>query len=353
MNKIDIDRIIKTAIDYINGGYSKTFGQVALELYDLHREMNPVYAKYDKGPLTDWREIPLMPISEFKKGNVGIDLSDFIPFPGVEFLSSGTTQRDKSKHRMYDTEAYRASIAKNFFETVTYTSVPSYRVILLTSELENNSLYYMMCYVSELHDVNGIRELFPHLKDPEKVKLLLESLKEEETDVILFGTSLAFYDLMETIENIGAEAIQLSDCSLVIETGGWKGRDIKMTPDELTTKVQQFFDINNSEDSCMLREYSMSELSSQLWSWDRPESRYYAPRWLNYRLVDPLSQTEVERGETGIIAFVDLANVWSCPFILTEDMGHLYTDGELVLEGRAPNAPEKGCSLTYVASMDS
>ena len=121
MTKNEVDRIIADAIWYIkNPLHKEKFGPIALGLYDLHRELNPVYKKYDKGPLTDWREIPLMPISEFKHNDVGLVMSDRMPFPGVEFHSSGTTQGDKSKHRMYDTEAYRAAIAHGFQKEITY-----------------------------------------------------------------------------------------------------------------------------------------------------------------------------------------------------------------------------------------
>ena len=355
MTKNEIDRIIADAVEYIrNPLHKEKFGTIALGLYDLHRELNPVYKKYDKGPLTDWREIPLMPISEFKRSDVGLIMSDRMPFPGVEFHSSGTTQGDKSKHRMYDTEAYRAAIAHGFQTEITYTPFPKYRVILLSPNLPNSSLFYMMSLFSELYDPRGIREQFEGMTDPERVKSFIElDLAKEEEPVLLFGTSLAFYDLMKTISSHNIQPIKLPVGSLMIETGGWKGRDIKMTPQELTSLVSEFFSIPLQE---CIREYSMSEMSSQLWAWGNEKKvKYHAPEWMKVRLVDPLSQTEVPKGETGIISFVDLANVWSCPFVLTEDIGHFdnsHIGDILILEGRAPNAPEKGCSLTYAQAMD-
>ena len=357
MTKNEIDRIIAEAIWYIkNPLHKEKFGPIALGLYDLHRELNPVYKKYDKGPLTDWREIPLMPISEFKHNDVGLVMSDRMPFPGVEFHSSGTTQGDKSKHRMYDTEAYRAAIAHGFQKEITYTPFPKYRVVLLTPKLPNSSLYYMMSLFSELYDPRGIREQFEGMTDPERVKSFIElDLAKEEEPVLLFGTSLAFYDLMTTINDYALAPFELPIGSMIIETGGWKGRDIKLTASQLTARVSDFFQIGLQ--NC-IREYSMSEISSQLWAWGNESvPTYYAPEWMNVRMVDPLSQTEMPLGESGIISFVDLANVWSCPFILTEDMGHAIpiTGGpqKIVLEGRAVNAPEKGCSLTYAQAMDS
>ena len=354
MNNNEVDKIISSAIELIKSPHvdfgGKNFNQIALDLYDLHRELNPVYKKYEIGPLTDWRTIPLMPIGEFKKSDVGITLSDRMPFPGVEFHSSGTTQGDKSKHRMYDTEAYRASIANSFSFLVDEITPPTHRVVLLTPKLPNSSLYYMMSYVSELKDYRGIREEFDGMNDPERVKALIESLSQEEEPVLLFGTSLAFYDLKVTIESLGLEPIQLLYNSIIIETGGWKGRDIKLTPNELTQWIIDYFGIMKLD---ALREYSMSEISSQLYSWENANPPTYSfTEWLSVRCVDPLTQTEVKYGESGVIAFVDLANVWSCPFILTEDIGHM-KKGMLVLEGRAVSAPEKGCSLTYAQAMGS
>ena len=352
MESNKVNQIISSAVEYIKEPHFglQGFGKVALDLYDLHRELNPVYSKYDKGPLKDWREIPLMPIGEFKKGDVGITLSERMPFPGVEFHSSGTTAKDKSKHRMFDTEAYRASIANCFDFFVTEITPPTHRVILLTPKLANSSLYYMMSYISEMKDSRGFREEFDGMTDPQRVRDFIEELKNEDEPVLLFGTSLAFYDLKTTIEGLGLDKVELPINSLFIETGGWKGRDIKLTPSELTNWIADYFYIPKIS---AIREYSMSEISSQMYSWENEEPvKYSFPEWLAVRCVDPLTQTEVGDGESGIISFVDLANVWSCPFILTEDVGH-FEDGVLVLEGRAINAPEKGCSLTYAEAMGS
>jgi len=354
MDNNEINRIIKDATEYVrNPLHVEKFGEIALGLYDLHRELNPVYKKYDKGPLTDWREIPLMPIGEFKRGDVGLIMSDRMPFPGVEFHSSGTTQGDKSKHRMYDTEAYRAAIACGFRDQVSNIPIPSYRLVLLTPRLPNSSLYYMMSYLSELHDFRGVREEFDGMINASRVQELLTSLTDETEPVIIFGTSLAFYDLIKTISSNGLPPVTLPKGSMMIETGGWKGRDITITPQQLTSMVKDQFGLPVED---LVREYSMSEISSQLYAWGNTNPPLYsAPEHLKVRLVDPLSQTEVEWGQSGIISFVDIANVWSCPFILTEDLGHLVDmDGfeKLVLEGRAVNAPEKGCSLTYAQAMD-
>lgn len=358
MDSKSVDQVIKRVQEYITPTplfeIDVEFNDIALELYDLHREHNPVYKKYDIGPLDDWRRIPLMPISEFKNGEVGLVMSDRMPFPGVEFHSSGTTVGDKSKHRMYDTETYRKSILLGYSSIVEKVDAPTFRVVILSPTLAHSSLFYMMSYLSDQLDYRGVREQFYEFGDRKLLESWLEDLKQEEHPVILFGTSLAFYDLHEVVRNL--ESVKLPLGSMMIETGGWKGRDIRITPEELTKNIGTFFNIPSTS---RVREYSMSEMSSQLYAWDEGKANYYhRPYWLDVRTVDPLTQTEVKAGEEGIIAFVDLANVWSCPFILTEDVGILYNNEygfpTLELKGRAVSAPEKGCSLTYAqaAALD-
>ena len=343
------------APDIKDGTMESEFNSTALALYDLHRKYNPTYTKYDIGELEDWREIPLMPISEYKYSNVGIEVEGAMPFPGVEFHSSGTTVGDKSKHRMYSTQTYRLSILKGLGTMLLDSVGPQYRVILLSPSLPNSSLFYMMEYVADQLDYRGVREQFYDFNDRPKLLEWLEDLKQEDHPVVLFGTSLAFYDLMQNFKEVeGLESIKLPESSLLIETGGWKGRDIKITPESLSEAAGKFFGIPEWN---LVREYSMSELSSQLYCWNSPQGAYYHnPDWMEVRIVDPLTQKEVNYGESGIIGFIDLANVWSCPFVLTEDIGQL-TQGPwnvplLKLEGRAINAPEKGCSLTYAQATE-
>jgi hypothetical protein len=361
MQSKEINQVVEKVESFIqnprldDGVYNEEFNEVALALYDLHRKYNPVYAKYNIGELDDWNKIPLMPISEYKFSDVGLEIEGSMPFPGVEFHSSGTTIGDKSKHRMFSTQTYRLAILKGLGGMILDSMAPQYRVVLLSPTLPNSSLYYMMQYITDQLDYRGLREQWYEFDNQELVREQIESLRGEDHPVILFGTSLAFYDLMQTLKGLdGLEDLKLPEGSILIETGGWKGRDIKIAPEALTEATGKFFGIPEWN---LIREYSMSELSSQLYCWNSLEGpNYHNPHWMGVKLVEPLTQRPVDYKESGIIGFVDLANVWSCPFVLTEDMGHfkesLWGDSVLVLEGRATNAPEKGCSLTYAQAMD-
>jgi hypothetical protein len=292
-----------------------------------------------------------MPIGEFKKNTVGLQIDSEMPFPGVVFKSSGTTGEVRSMHYMRDTEHYRAAMLDGFENHWGVKASPQYRVIALTPPMENSSLYYMMQYAGEVLDQRGQVELFSDMTDPDRVLEFLTELSEpQEYPVFLFGTSLAFYDFYQSVLKINRPVIRLPEQSRLIETGGWKGRDIKMTPEALTMSISNVF--FGSSEHQTLREYSMSEMSSQLYMQSQLATAYSFPGYLGVRTVDPLSQEDVGEGAEGIIGFVDLANVWSCPFVLTEDLGVLY-DGTLELLGRAVSAPEKGCSLSYVEAVGS
>jgi len=350
VNKTQLNRTLSIAKSFIEGNQDWTFDEVAVALYELHREYNPAYARYatvEPKDIKTWRDIPLMPIGEFKSTRVGLELGSQMPNPGVIFKSSGTTSDSRSIHHMLDTEHYRAAIARGVAENWLGGKSPGplYRVIALTPPLQNSSLFYMMQYLGEILDYCGSIEVFSNTTDREGIAEFLENLKQEqEYPVFLFGTSLAFYDFYQNSPE-ELPSLELPEGSLLIETGGWKGRDIQMTHLELTESIAAVFGLEKHQ---TLREYSMSEMSSQLYQKSQVETCYYAPEYLGVRTLDPLSQKDVDEG---IIGFVDLANVWSCPFVLTEDMGVLYNDGGLQLLGRVVSAPEKGCSLSYAEAM--
>jgi hypothetical protein len=186
--------------------------------------------------------------------------------------------------------------------------------------------------------------------------------QELTVPVVLFATSLAYYDFVTTFDKIQEaypKGVILPLGSKVIETGGWKGRKVELTSAQLSLRLCEIFGLNS-----VIREYSMSELSSQMYTELKKEIleysvkndtkeivEYFSMPWLKYRVIDPLTLEDVPAGESGVIAFYDLANVWSCPFILTEDQGRIGPKGGLILEGRVMGSDEKGCSLSYVESV--
>jgi len=359
--------LVKKSIDRGSGLSEEEFERVAISLYELHARDNPSYVGLDK-PVSTWTEIPLLPISKFKTDRVQLQIETELPFPGVEFRSSGTTQSSKSRHLMRDTEMYKFSIAKSFPELVLGedTWVPWINFLAVSPVLESSSLYYMMEYLADsFHGKIYNGSLLDKVSVYDfLIGLLPDSKHEQEitTPVVLLSTSLAYYDLTKAYEKIESsfpEGVVLPLGSGVIETGGWKGRSVDMSSATLSLKLCGMFGLSK-----VMREYSMSELSSQMYAelslphltWASRENQkevaeYFSMPWLKYRVLDPISMKDVPPGESGVVAFYDLANVWSCPFILTEDQGRIGPRGGLVLEGRVADSDEKGCSLTYVESV--
>jgi len=192
--------------------------------------------------------------------------------------------------------------------------------------------------------------VFTGLNDTQKISKWLLDLNNailytESRDLIVFGTTLALVDMSESLAEVTRESV------IVIETGGMKGRDFGiLTAADLTKKIAKKF--NNTH--MTFREYGMSEMSSQLYGrvYGNEPVKYKAPPWLRYRVVDIVTGEGLPNGEEGIIQFYDLANVYSCGFIQTEDVGVINSDSSLTLNGRARGAVEKGCSISFSQAME-
>jgi hypothetical protein len=166
--------------------------------------------------------------------------------------------------------------------------------------------------------------------------------------VLVLGTSFAFVHL---IDGGAGRNLKLPSGSRVMQTGGFKGRSREVRPDELRKTISVMFGVPESH---VVSEYGMTELSSQLYEGtlsaalgfyaETTHGFYFAPPWLNVSTVDPVSLLPLPRGETGLLRFVDLANVDSCVAIQTMDLGRVSEAG-VELFGRAPGAMLRGCSL--------
>jgi hypothetical protein len=327
-------------VDLIQEGQiEKEFNDYAIRLYNLQRKSS-VYGKLADRDVSSWEEIPCLPISVYKHATV-------ISFPELEldnvvacFRSSGTTQSNRSSHYMFDLEPYSAASTKGYVDAV-HPVWQGSNTYGLSAPLNpyDSSLVSMMSFVVNKwiqtdfsqEEIAGLREELEHSSGYESS---------------LFGTTIALYD----VSLMGFEPLR--DCELtVVETGGMKGRDFGvLTSHDLSMRIRDSF-----RPKKMLREYGMSELSSQLYGEvlvDTDVVEYKAVPWMKYRIVDPVSGEEVKRGEEGIIQFYDLANVWSCGFVQTEDMGRITDDEGLILLGRAQGAAEKGCSMTFAQVME-
>ena len=301
----------------------------ALEIFHYQKENNSVYGNYvrllGKENPTSLEEIPFLPIEFYKTEKI---LS--APETGNEtlFLSSGTGLVGRSRHLVHDIKLYEQS----FFGAYRLLfGNPKNQVILalLPNYVEqgNSSLVYMVKTLIEATENTLSGFLLNELDEVEnRYQEALHSGKE----IVIFGVSYALLDLAE-------KGVQLPKARIV-ETGGMKGRRKELTKSELHQELKKGLGV-----SYVSSEYGMTELLSQAYSLENEV--FLSPPWLRILIrdvYDPFSY--VENGKSGGINVIDLANVYSCSFIQTQDMGKRTPDG-FKIEGRIDLADIRGCNL--------
>lgn len=285
------------------------------------------YLKIDPERVNAINEIPFLPIEMFKNHrilnkNISADLY---------FQSSGTTKMNLSKHFIADENIYQESIYKSFEE---FIGKPEDFIFLglLPSYLErqNSSLIYMVNYLIKK---SGKPENGYFLYNHSDLLELLNTLRDKK--VILFGVSFALLDFLDFSNT---KTLEFSDKLIIIETGGMKGRKEEMTKDELLKILQKGFKTEK-----IYSEYSMTELLSQAYSLGNNE--YQCPNWMKILVRNAEDPFSYEKdGKTGAINIIDLANIHSCSFIATQDLGKIVGDKFQVL-GRIDHSDIRGCSL--------
>ncbi|MEG0760144.1 acyl transferase [Chryseobacterium sp.] len=311
------------------------FKQHCLETFRYQYENVEVYRKFvdylriNPNDIVEVEKIPFLPIEMFKNHQI----LDKNISTNLFFQSSGTTQMNLSKHFIADEKMYQDSIYKSFEQ---FIGKPEDFIFLglLPSYLEkqNSSLIYMVDFLMKKSNKpeNGY-----FLYNHEDLFQLLNELKNRK--VILFGVSFALLDFLDFC-NSNAQTLQFSTFLTVIETGGMKGRKEEMTKDELLKILQEGLKTDK-----IYSEYSMTELLSQAYSLG--ENIYQCPNWMRVlirNVEDPFSYEK--QGRTGAINIIDLANIHSCSFIATQDLGKIIDDQFQVL-GRIDHSDIRGCSL--------
>jgi hypothetical protein len=321
---------IKSFKDHLFTITEKDFESSAVNLFKFQVKKNFFYKSYieklniDPKTITSIKKIPFLPVSFFKSHEILIDGEESIGY----FASSGTTKSARSKHYITDFDFY-TSVSKTIFEKFYHPLPDSVILALLPSYLENphSSLIFMIKeFIKESQN-----PLSGFVKDKEELYARIE--KAGNKKVHLFGVSYALMDLAES----GADLQGVT----VIETGGMKGKRKEITRQELHEVLKKGLNLEQIDS-----EYGMCELLSQ--SYMRNSDLFSCPPWMKIytrEVNDPLSDNTGER--TGIIKIIDLANIHSCAFIETEDLGMVYPNGFSVL-GRVDNSEQRGCNLMYL-----
>ncbi|WP_448099590.1 LuxE/PaaK family acyltransferase [Polluticoccus soli] len=303
---------------------------VVLELFRFQYENNQIYQDWCNAlgrqpeKVQHVEQIPFLPISFFKTHTVTCGNFE----PELIFESSGTTQTINSRHLIRYASVYEESFQKGF--ELFYGNPKEWCILgLLPAYLErkNSSLVKMANDLIELsqHPKSGF-----YLYDFDKLNTTLNKLKSIGQKTLLLGVTFALLDFAEAFPR------QLEN-TIVMETGGMKGRKKELTRQEVHAYLHQQLGVEHIHS-----EYGMTELLSQAYS--KGEGRYHCPPWMRVYLREESDPLTIKKNGQGLINVIDMANVYSCPFIATDDVGILYGDS-FEVQGRLDNSDLRGCSL--------
>ncbi len=312
----------------------KVFKEKMLEIFKFQAENNIIYKEYlslrkvQVNKIKSIQDIPFLPIEFFKKYKIVSSTKH----PDAVFTSSGTTSKSTSLHYITNISVYKKSLKKCF--EIFYGSAQKYCFLaLLPSYLDHkdSSLVFM---VNELMKLSKYDKCGFYLNNYDELKNMLFSLEKNNIPVILIGVSFALLDFVEK------HPIHLKNCT-IMETGGMKGRRTEITRNELHEILKKGFGVRQIHS-----EYGMTELLSQAYS--KGNGEYFAPPWMKVLIrdiYDPLNY--LEKGKTGGINIIDLANINSISFIETQDIGKICRNGSFEVLGRLEQSDVRGCNLLY------
>jgi phenylacetate-coenzyme A ligase PaaK-like adenylate-forming protein len=321
-----VDRIVNNIFSVSN----ESFAEAALQVFNYQYANNSVYKQWvdtlnvDTKAINSIEEIPFLPISLFKSHKVVT--GDFKP--EAVFESSGTTTTVNSKHYIKSVEVYRRSFTEGFASF--YGSIDNYCIIgLLPSYLERkgSSLIMMADELISLsnHPLSGF-----YLYDFKKLSAVLQQLEASGTKTMLIGVTFALLDFAHQFP------MKLQHTT-IMETGGMKGRGKEMLRQEVHDVLKLQLGVENVH-----AEYGMTELLSQSYSTGHGE--FKTVPWLKVLVRDEEDPLRVADKGPGLLNIIDLANIYSCSFIATDDVGVIHTNQFEVI-GRLDHSDVRGCSL--------
>ncbi len=308
---------------------------MVLELFQFQALHNPVYKKYlellkcKPGLVASTSQIPFLPVEFFKSHEINIKSQE----PGIKtktFDSSGTSGQEVSKHFVEDISVYEKSFRKGF--ELFYGPVKDFCVLALLPsylEREGSSLVYMM---DALIKDSGHPQSGFYLHNHHQLSEVLISLKEKKQKTLLLGVT---YALLHFAESYPLDFPEL----IVMETGGMKGKREEMIRADVHEQLKGGFGVSHIHS-----EYGMTELLSQAYSGG--DGIFKTPPWMKiiiHQQHDLFS--EAGEGEAGVISVIDLANIYSCSFITTQDVGRKHANGSFEVLGRTDFSDLRGCNL--------
>ncbi len=313
----------------------QSFNALCLDIFRFQYKNNTVYRLFvdylGKNPeaITHYTEIPFLPISFFKTHKVVAGNFE----PEAIFTSSGTTGTNTSSHQVKSLDLYKRSFLNGFEQF--FGHIEQYNILaLLPSYLEREGSSLVLMAHELIRESNQPDSGF-FLHNYQQLSELLFRLKKEDVPTILLGVTYALLDM--------AEQYSMDFPGLmVMETGGMKGKRKEMVREELHQQLKNGFGIQQ-----VFSEYGMTELLSQAYS--KGDGIFQTPSWMKILIRDtndPFSL--LENGKSGGINVIDLANIYSCSFIETQDLGKIHTGGSFEILGRFDNSDIRGCNLLVI-----
>ena len=308
------------------------FTKVALQVFKHQFINNKVYRSFcdllyiHPSDVKEVKEIPFLPIQFFKTKKVVASLDE------VEevFTSSGTTGSATSNHYITDISYYTESYQKGFAHF--YGAIEEYVILaLLPNYLERKGSSLVFMVDDFIQKSNNQKSGF-YLNNVEELTKNLVKLDKSGQKILLIGVSFALLDLIETAQ------FNLKN-TIVMETGGMKGRRKELIRDELHIILKNGFGVDTIHS-----EYGMTELLSQAYS--KKNGIFDCPPWMQILTRDTEDALTIQQtGKTGGINVIDLANYNSCSFIATQDLGKTHKNGTFEILGRFDNSDIRGCNL--------
>ncbi|HCX98977.1 MAG TPA: acyl transferase [Bacteroidales bacterium] len=308
------------------------FETLALDVFRFQVKHNGVYAQYvsylnvDINSIKCIKQIPFLPISFFRSHRILVDDDKH----EVIFSSSGTSGAESSKHYVKSLAVYEQSFLEGF--RLFYGDVSNYCILALLPsylEREGSSLVYMANRL--IADSQNPHSGF-FLHNPNELIERLKHLEEIHQPTILLGVTFALLELASKYK------LNLKS-TIVMETGGMKGRGKELVRSEVHAILKQSFGL-----SSVHSEYGMTELLSQAYS--KGEGIFSTPPWMRVKVRDPYDPfSYLPNSRSGALNIIDLANINSCSFIQTDDLGVLYSNGTFEVSGRMDGSQIRGCNL--------
>ena len=314
-------------------GAHRDFNALALDIHRFQRQWNPPFANFCRTlpEPEDWRDIPAVPQSAFKRYTLSVARPDQIT---KTFHTSGTTGEGFGRHSFVNTGLYEESVRAGWAR-LRIPRMTHWVLVQKPIDAPHSSLSHMMMALEPLAP-ETLWRIGPEGRLREGFAQALENAECAGAPIAILGTALAFLNVFEILGDL---RFRLPRGSIAMETGGFKGSGREISKPELYALFRDFLDL---EPDAVFNEYGMTELSSQFYTrgLTRPHE---GPPWLRAIVFDPETGQEVPVGSTGVLRLFDLANLGSVLAIDTQDLA-IRRERGFDLLGRDPEALPRGCS---------